>query len=292
VLPLARDAGKIALVGTLADNAFSQLGAWRARGQADEAVTLRAALEAAHAGVTYVPEGAAPAVAAAEASDVVVLVLGEDFDRTGEARSFADISLPPDQLELLAALAGTGKPLVVLLSGGRPLAVPEVAGHADAVLATWLLGVEAGPAMVRTLFGDSNPAGRLPATFPRASGAVPFAYDQLPSGRPASDDLASDSVRWRDQPITPLWAFGHGLSYTTFEYGALTLDRASIPADGGTVTVSVPVTNTGARAGDEVVQLYMRDPVASVSRPVMQLRGTSRKPIPASSKRWARKGSR
>jgi len=133
-----------------------------------------------------------------------------------------------------------------------------------------------GPALVRTLFGEANPAGRLPASFPRASSAVPFAYDQLPSGRPASEDLASDTVRYRDLAVTPLWAFGHGLSYTTFEYGPLTLDHAAIPADGGTVTVSLPVTNTGARAGDEVVQLYMRDPVASASRPVQQLRGFRR----------------
>jgi beta-glucosidase len=276
VLPLASKAGRIALVGALADDARSQLGSWKARGEESEVVDLRAALEAAHPRVTYVAESVAAAVAAARASDVVVLALGEDFDRTGEARSFADIGLPPAQRELLAALAATGKPLVVVLMGGRPLAVPEVAEHADAVLAGWLLGVEAGPALVRTLFGDINPAGRLPATFPHASGAVPFAYDQLPSGRPASADLASDTVRWRDQPITPVWAFGHGLSYTAFAYGDLTLDRTTIPADGGTVTVSVPVTNTGSRAGDEVVQLYMRDPVASVSRPVLQLRGFRR----------------
>jgi beta-glucosidase len=276
VLPLAKEAGRIALVGALADDAFSQLGSWRARGQESDVIDLRDALEAAHPNVTYVPEGTDAAVTAARASDVVVLALGEDFDRTGEARSFSDIGLPQGQRDLLAAVAATGKPLVVVLMGGRPLAVPEVAGQADAVLGAWLLGVEAGPALVRTLFGDANPAGRLPATFPQASGAVPFAYDQLPSGRPASADLASDTVRWRDQPITPVWAFGHGLSYTTFEYGALTLDRATVPADGGTVTVSVPVTNTGPRAGDEVVQLYMRDPVASVSRPVLQLRGFRR----------------
>lgn len=276
VLPLAKNAGRIALIGALADDAFSQLGSWRARGQIEDVVDLRAALEAAHPGVTYVAEGVEAAVAAARRADVVVLALGEDFDRTGEARSFADIGLPQAQQDLLAAVAATGKPVIAVLMGGRPLAVPEVAGQADAVLGAWLLGIEAGPAVVRTLFGDANPAGRLPATFPRASGAVPFAYDQLPSGRPASEDLASDTVRWRDQPIAPLWAFGHGLSYTTFDYGPLTLDRATISAIGGTVTVSVPVTNTGPRAGDEVVQLYMRDPVASVSRPVMQLRGFRR----------------
>src|SRR5690606_15922815 len=142
----------------------------------------------------------------------------------------ADIALPRDQRDLLAAVSATGTPVVAVLMGGRPLAVPEVAKQADAVLGAWLLGVEAGPALVRTLFGEVNPGGRLPATFPRASGAVPFAYDQLPSGRPASEDLASDTVRYRDVPIAPLWAFGHGLSYTTFAYGDLALDRATIPA--------------------------------------------------------------
>jgi beta-glucosidase len=277
VLPLARTAGRIALIGALADDARSALGSWKARGEPEEVVTLRAALAAARPELAYVPEGTVAAVAAARAADVVVLALGEDFDRTGEARSFADIGLPQAHKDLLAAVRETGKPLVVVLMGGRPLAVPELSGLADtAVLGAWLLGDESGPALVRTLFGDANPAGRLPATFPRASGAVPFAYDQLPSGRPASADLASDTVRYRDQPITPLWAFGHGLSYTTFAYGPLTLDHARIPAEGGTVTVSIPVTNTGPRAGDEVVQLYMRDPVASVSRPVMQLRGFRR----------------
>ncbi len=276
VLPLARSAGKIALIGALADDAPSALGSWKARGVPEDVVTLRAALAAAHPDLACVPEGTAAAVAAARQADVAILALGEGFDRTGEARSMTDLGLPQAQKDLLAAVTQTGKPVIVVLMGGRPLAVPEVAEQADAVLGAWLLGDESGPALVRTLFGDANPAGRLPATFPRASSAVPFAYDQLPSGRPASEDLANDTVRWRDQPITPLWAFGHGLSYTTFAYGPLTLDRASIPADGGTVTVSVPVTNTGARAGDEVVQLYMRDPVASVSRPVEQLRGFRR----------------
>lgn len=276
VLPLARDASRIALVGALADDAASQLGSWRARGQNEDVVTLRAALEAAHSEVRFVAEGADAALAAAREADIVVLALGEDFDRTGEARSYADLALPSAQRELLAAVASTDKPLVVVLMGGRPLPVPEVAERADAVLATWLLGVEAGPAIVRTLFGEANPAGRLPVGFPRSTGQVPFAYDQLPSGRPASADLASDTVRYRDLPITPLYAFGHGLSYTSFDYGQLTLDRATIPAEGGSVTVSIPVTNTGARAGDEVVQLYVRDPVASVSRPVMQLRGFRR----------------
>ena len=285
VLPLARDAGRIALVGALADDARSALGSWKAQGLEEEVVTLRAALEAAHPAVTYTPgadsrsedgSGIAAAVAAARKADLVVLALGEDYDWSGEARSRSSLELPGRQRELFAALKATGKPLVVVLMGGRPLAIPEVAEGADAVLATWLLGLESGPAITRVLFGDVNPAGRLPVTFPRTVGQVPFTYDHLPSGRPADPDPARDTARYMDLPITPLYAFGHGLSYTRFTYGEMVVDKAQVAADGGPVSVSVPVTNSGARAGDEVVQLYMRDPVASVSRPVKQLRGYAR----------------
>lgn len=284
-LPLARDAGRIALVGALADDALSQLGSWRARGQVEDVVTLRAALEAAHPQVTYVrgadsrsddASGIDAAVAAARDADVIVLALGEDYDWSGEARSRSSLELPGRQLELFEALAATGKPIVVVLMGGRPLAIPEIADKADAVLGTWLLGIEAGPAIVNTLFGSTNPGGKLPASFPRTTGQVPVNYDHLPSGRPADPDITKDTARFMDLPITPLYAFGHGLSYTSFAYGEVALSAAQMPAAGGTVTVTVPVTNTGARAGDEVVQLYMRDPVASTSRPVKQLRGFAR----------------
>jgi beta-glucosidase len=284
-LPLARDAGRIALIGALADDPMSQLGSWRARGQVEDVVTLRAALEAAHPDVVYVPGadsrsddpgGIEAALAATRGADVIVLAIGEDYDWSGEARSRSSLELPGRQMELFAALAATGKPLVVVLMGGRPLAVPDIAGQADAVLATWLLGIEAGPAIVNTLLGANNPGGKLPASFPRSTGQVPVHYDHLPSGRPADPDLSKDTARYMDQPITPLYAFGHGLSYTSFDYGKVALSGTRIPANGGSVTVTVPVTNTGARAGDEVVQLYMRDPVASISRPVMQLRGFSR----------------
>lgn len=284
-LPLARDAGRIALIGTLADDPMSQLGSWRARGQVEDVVTLRTALEAAHPDVVYAPGadsrsddpgGIEAALAATRGANVIVLAIGEDYDWSGEARSRSSLELPGRQLELFEALAATGKPLVVVLMGGRPLAVPEVAEHADAVLATWLLGIEAGPAIVNTLMGGNNPGGKLPASYPRSTGQVPVHYDHLPSGRPADPDLSKDTARYMDQPITPLYAFGHGLSYTTFDYGEATLSGSRIPADGGSVTVTIPVTNTGKIAGDEVVQLYMRDPVASVSRPVMQLRGFSR----------------
>ena len=285
VLPLAREAGRIALVGALADDALSQLGSWRARGEPGDVVTLRSALEAAHPDVVYAVgtdsrsedvDGAAEALRAAEGADLVVLAIGEDYDWSGEARSRSSLELPGAQRELFEALAATGKPLVVVLMGGRPLAIPEIAERADAVLASWLLGIEAGPAIVRTLFGESNPGGKLPASFPRTTGQVPVNYDHLPSGRPADPDLSKDSARYSDVAITPLYAFGHGLSYTRFDYGEARLSAGAIPAADGLISVTVPVTNSGRRAGDEVVQLYMRDPVASVSRPVKQLRGFAR----------------
>lgn len=284
-LPLVKDAGRVALIGALAGDALSQLGSWRARGQADDVVTLKTALEAQHSSVTYTPgvdtrsdntAGIAAAVSAAEAADVVVLALGEDYDWSGEARSRSDITLPGRQIELFNAVKATGKPVIVVLMNGRPLAIPELAEEADAILETWLLGVEAGPAIVDVLMGRVNPGGKLPVTFPRRTGQVPITYDTLPSGRPADPDPSKDTARYSDLPITPQYAFGHGLSYTSFAYSEPRLDRGSIAADGGMVTISVDVRNSGRVAGDEVVQLYMRDPVASISRPVMQLRGFQR----------------
>ncbi|WP_435199140.1 beta-glucosidase BglX [Qipengyuania sp. 902] len=294
VLPLARDAGRIALVGALADDALSQLGSWRARGDAADVVTLRAALEAAHPDVVYASgaasrsddeSGIAEAVRAAENADMVVLAIGEDYDCSGEARSRSSLELPGAQQALFDALEATGKPVVVVLTGGRPLAIPEVTERADAVLAAWLLGVEAGPAIVNTLFGANNPGGKLPVSFPRATGQVPVNYDHLPSGRPADPDLSKDTARYMDAPVTPLYAFGHGLSYTNFDYGEVRLSAAQIPAQGGAISVTIPVTNTGPVAGDEVVQLYMRDPVASVSRPVQQLRAFARIALDAGERR-------
>jgi beta-glucosidase len=176
---------------------------------------------------------------------------------------------------LARAVIATGKPVVTVLMNGRPLAIPFLAENSEAILETWFAGVEAGPAIADILFGDVAPAGRLPAAFPRTTGQTPLSYLEPPSGRPADPDLSRDTTRYHDLPITPLYAFGHGLSYTSFEYSDLSFSAASMEAV-GEVEVSVRVRNSGARAGDEVVQLYMRDPVASVARPVSQLRGFHR----------------
>jgi len=282
LLPLTAPGRRVAVIGALADDASSALGSWRARGQVGDVRTLLSALKA-QGGLTidYQP-GATPrgedasgipaAVAAARAADVILLVIGEDYDHSAEARSRSDITLPGVQAQLAHAVLDTGKPVVVVLMNGRPLALAEVLDRADAALETWFLGVESGPAIVDVLTGRTSPAGRLPAGLPRNAGTSPGFYAHLPSGRPADPDLSKDSARYHDVAIGPLFPFGHGLSYASFAYGDLALDRSTVAPDGA-VTISLNVTNTGKVAADEVVQLYVRDPVALVARPVKELRG-------------------
>jgi len=283
LLPLAKTA-KVAVVGALADDARSAIGSWKARGEETDAVTLLAALKARLPGVTYVPgaaprsddlSGVAAAVEAAKAADVTLLVVGEDFDHSAESRSRADLSLPGGQKALADAVLATGKPVVLVVMGGRPLAIPDLLAKAPASLMTWLLGVESGPALADILLGEASPAGRLPMGLPRDAGGLPETYAHYPTGRPADPDLAKDTARYHDLDIGPVYPFGHGLSYASFAYSDLTLDKAAIgPND--TVSVTVAVTNTGKVAADEVVQLYMRDPLAAVARPVKELRGFRR----------------
>lgn len=305
ILPLASSARRIAVIGALAEDANSSLGSWRAQGRVEDVRPLIPALREAlpQARITYAPgyrpeaaqaiavtaagEGAqgvdevsdaqalAQAVETARAADLVLLVVGEHFDRSGEARSYTDIGLSAAQEALAAAVLDTGKPVVVILMNGRPLAIAELARRAPAILETWFLGVESGPAIAEVLTGRVSPGGRLPVSFPRASGAAPLTYAHLPTGRPAAEDLTRDTARYRDQPITPLFAFGHGLSYGRFDYGPLEISEAEIDAQ-GRVEVSVVVRNTADVAADEVIQLYVRDPVAAVSRPVQELRGFRR----------------
>jgi beta-glucosidase len=169
----------------------------------------------------------------------------------------------------------TGKPVVLVVMGGRPLAIPDLLAKAPASLVTWLLGVESGPALADILLGEVSPAGRLPMGLPRDAGGLPETYAHYPTGRPANPDLAQDTARYHDLDIGPVYPFGHGLSYASFSYSDLTLDKAAIgPNDA--VSVTVAITNTGKVAADEVAQLYMRDPMAAVARPVKELRGFRR----------------
>jgi beta-glucosidase len=297
LLPL--DAGKlrtIAVIGALASDGLSSLGSWRAQGKADEVVTILKGITAAAPATLKVlsAPGADPrngdlggieaAVKLARRADVTLLVIGEDFDMSGESRSRSSLELPPSQAELAKRVLATGKPVVVVLANGRPLALGDVADQAPAILETWMLGVEAGNAVADVLFGAYSPAGRLPAAFPRVTGASPFYYSANATGRPADPDLAKDTVRYHDLPITPLYPFGFGLTYSEFKYDGLAQSTEKI-GPGERVDISIDVENVGGVASDEVVQLYIRDPVASIARPVLELRGFKRVELGAGQKK-------
>jgi beta-glucosidase len=217
--------------------------------------------------------GFGEALQAAKTADVIIVVVGETGVQNGEARSRTGLGLPGVQQALVEQLQATGKPLVVVLMG-RPMAVPWIAEHVPAILEGWSLGVEMGNALADVLFGARNPSGKLPISIPRNVGQVPIYYDHKPTGRPPAS-LDPYTSKYIDVPWTPLYPFGYGLSYTTFKYDAPRLSATRIePAD--SLIVRVKVQNTGQRAGEEVVQLYLRDDVASVTRPVQALRGFAR----------------
>jgi len=215
----------------------------------------------------------ARAVRAARDADVVVVAVGETADMSGEAASRTSLDLPGRQLELLQAIHQTGKPYAVVLMNGRPLSINWAAENSPAILETWFAGTQGGHAIADVLFGDVNPGGKLPVTFPRSAGQQPFYYNQPNTGRPPTNEKYTS--KYLDVPVAPLYAFGHGLSYTTFRLSNLRLGAQRIPAS-GSVEVSVDVENTGPREGDEVVQLYVRDVVGSRVRPVKELKGFSR----------------
>ncbi len=214
------------------------------------------------------------AVRAANEADAVVIAVGETAEMSGEAAARTSLDLPGRQLELIKAIAATGKPYVVVLMNGRPLTINWAAENAPAILETWFAGTEAGNAIADVLFGDLNPGGKLPVTFPRTVGQEPLYYNHKHTGRPP-DPNNKYSSKYLDAPWTPLYPFGYGLSYTQFQFSNLQLSAPRIALN-GQLTVSVEVTNTGQRAGDEVVQLYIHDVAASVTRPVKELKGFER----------------
>ena len=302
-LPLKKT-GSIALIGPLANRQRDVIGSWSGAGDWHQAVSVEQGLRAAapdlkityaqganiaddqqmldrlqaHGGELEIDKRSAEemikeAVQTAQAADVVVAVVGESQGMTGEAAARADIGLPGQQLALLKALKATGKPLVLVLMNGRPLALPWENQHADAILETWFAGTQAGNAIADVLFGDYNPSGKITATFPVTVGQEPIYYNHKNTGRPyAGVKLDKYKSRYLDAPNDPLYPFGFGLSYTTFTYGKPTLSKSTIgPAE--ILTVSVTVQNTGSRDGEEVAQLYLRDMVGSISRPVAELKG-------------------
>jgi beta-glucosidase len=217
----------------------------------------------------------AAVTAAAQNAQQVVLALGETREMSGEAESRSNITLRGRQQEIIDAGKATGKPFAVVLFNGRPLDLTDVAASSPAILEAWFGGVEAGNAVADVLFGKVNPGGKLPVTFPRSVGQVPIYYNHEPTGRPC-DVTSKYNSRYRDiVSCDPLYPFGYGLSYTTFKVSGLHLDRATVSSS-GTVKTTVSVTNTGARTGNDVVQLYIHDPVASISQPIRRLRGFQR----------------
>lgn len=302
LLPLAPHIHTVALIGPLADSASDMLGPWRARGDLADVVTLRAALtsrmqqaggEAIYAKGTEIlsteDKGFAEAVAAARRSDVVVMALGEDAQwMTAEGASRAHLDLPGNQQQLLEAVAATGKPVVLIVFSGRPLTLNWAAVHVRAILEAWFPGVQAGPALVRTLFGDVSPSGKLTVSMPRDVGQEPLYYDALNTGRPSDgidltrpprDTHEKYNSRYVDEPNAPLFPFGYGLSYTKFTYSSVELSAPQVSAGGlnqnsqPPLRVSATVRNVGSRAGDEIVELYVRLRGTSVALPVRQLEG-------------------
>ena len=211
------------------------------------------------------------AVATANQSDVVVAVLGEAFGMTGEAASRSDIGLLTNQMNLLKALKTTGKPIVLVLMNGRPLTLSWEDENLDAILEAWFGGTMAGPAIADVLFGDANPSGKITMTFPRNVGQIPIYYNHENTGRPFDPNQKYTS-KYLDVDNSPLYPFGYGLSYTTFTYSDISLSNTTLKVN-GRMTASVNVTNTGTRKGKETVQLYIRDMVGSISRPVKELKG-------------------
>lgn len=318
-LPLNKEVKSIAVIGPLADDPRAMLGSWAGDGRADDTITLLGGIkqklpgatilhakgvaiegrgvtgnydaspvadtQAARSAVTPVgPNSIEEAVQAARQADVVILAVGETADMSGEAASRTSLDLPGRQMELVRAIHSLGKPYVVVLMNGRPLTISWLAENSPAILETWFAGTQAGPAIADVLFGDVNPGGKLPVTFPRTLGQVPIYYNHKSTGRPPTDQKYTS--KYLDVPVTPLYPFGYGLSYTQFKFGPPELSARSIRANGELI-VNVEVENVGNRTGDEVVQLYISDVASSVTRPVKELKGFQRMTLRPGEKRRA-----
>jgi beta-glucosidase len=294
ILPF-NPAKKTAVIGPLGRNQHDMLGPWWGAGRDGDAVSVFGGINEQSPGATFAegctlsneepptgnPEGCqsdagfAAAVAVANAADQVVLAVGETREMSGEAAARSTLDLPGRQEELIRAIKATGKPVAVVLFNGRPLALEDLVGDTPALLEAWFPGVQGGNAVADVVFGKVNPGGKLPVSFPRRLGQVPIYYNHERTGRPCNPDVKWNS-RHRDIPAcSPLYEFGYGLSYTTFSITNLQLSSSTVGRHGH-ISASATVTNTGSRTGDEVVQLYIHDPVATISQPVRRLRGFER----------------
>ncbi len=286
LLPLSKTVKTIAVIGPLADSQKDMIGSWTGDGKPEDAITLLAGVKSKVSPQTTIryakgcevnddsTAGFDEAVRIARESDVVILAVGESAEMSGEAASRASLDLPGQQVQLIKAIHATGKPYAVVLMNGRPLTINWLAENSPAILVTWFAGTQGGHAIADVLFGDINPGGKLPVTFPRSVGQLPLYYNHKNTGRPPDPNNKYTSkyldVRW-----TPQFPFGHGLSYTKFKIANLRLSALQIGRT-ESLTVTAEVQNVGNRAGDEVVQLYIRDVAASVTRPVKELKGFQR----------------
>lgn len=289
ILPLKKDVKTIAVIGMLADSKADMLGNWAAQGDKNAVVTLTQALKDRLGGKTNIlyakayehygkatPQQIAEAVETAKKADMVILAIGENGSMSGECTSRSDIGLPNDQPKLVAEIAKLNVPTVVLLFNGRPMTIKKTHDKFPAILETWFLGTQAGPAIADVLFGDYNPSGKLPVTFPLAVGQVPLFYSQKNTGRPLPPGSSEwGKSKYSDVPNDPLYPFGFGLSYTTFQYSDITVDKTEVGMN-EPLNVSVTITNTGKYKGTETAQLYIRDLIATTTRPVKELKSFKR----------------
>jgi beta-glucosidase len=297
LLPLKKQGQKIAVIGALADDKTSPLGSWRIAADDGTAVSVLEGLKqytgnsltyikGAHVALGTIAFGSethinmtdksgfTEAVAAAKKADVVIMVLGEHGLQTGEGRSRADLNLPGVQQELLETVYKANSNIVLVLNNGRPLTIPWAAKNIPVIVEGWQLGTQAGNAIAQVLYGDYNPSGKLPMSFPKSVGQVPIYYNHKSTGRPGNGQ-PTESVFWShyiDIDNAPLYPFGYGLSYSKFEYSNLKISSNNF-AKGGKITASIDVKNTSTVDGKEVVQLYLHDLFASVTRPVRELKG-------------------
>jgi beta-glucosidase len=285
LLPLKRHGQRIALIGPMANDWWNTAGPWTLFGGDDTGNDLASAMRKAMAdpkalqvveGCGFeraLPGGVQTAVAAAASADVAVLAIGESREHSGEAQSRVDIIVPEVQQGLVGAVAATGTPIVIVLSNGRALALEDAVLKAPAILVSWFLGSASGPALADILFGEHGPSGRLPVSFPQKPGQVPYHYAHKPTGRPdpLPDALLPFKTHYRTASNAALFPFGHGLTYSRIEYAGLDLGSGKLSVD-GSLEISARIHNRGARAAEEVVQLYVRDRAASVTRPVRELK--------------------
>jgi beta-glucosidase len=294
-LPISKDVKSVAVIGPLADDAQCVLGSWSGDGNTNDAITMLAGIRAkcgSSAKVSYAKgcevsgdsrEGFDEAVNAAKESEFVILAVGESADMSGEAAVRSSLDLPGRQLELIQAIHATGKPYAIVLMNGRPLSINWAASNSPAILETWFGGTQAGHAIADVLFGDVNPGGKLPVTFPRSVGQVPIYYNHKNTGRPP-DAANKYSSKYVDIPWTPLYPFGYGISYTKFKVSNLRLSAQQVPLN-GRLMVQADVENTGSRTGDEVVQVYIHRVASSVTPPVKELKGFERVSLKPGEKR-------